>query len=72
MDQQAALRFLQQNGMKHTPASLQRLIEDGRVTASHQAGNLEIDAASLRAYVDQFQRELKSIQRGGFPGPLGF
>lgn len=68
MNEQAALRVLQKYGMAHTPDSLQRLIADGRVTAtgSVQQGNVVVDEASLRAYVQQFQKALKTLKHGGF------
>lgn len=67
MNQETALRLLKQNGLAHTPASLQRLLDDGRVKGTASA----IDDASLQAYINGFSAFKKAGTAGAlFKNPL--
>lgn len=73
MDCESALKLLAKNGLAHTPASLARLLADGRVsgTGSLQQQNLTVDEASLKAYVAKYREFKENPGLALFRGPLG-
>jgi len=70
MSEEAALKLLKQNELDHTPDSLRRLITTGHVTAHEKAGELDVDEATLRAYIQQFRKALRKAKGDLFHGLL--
>ncbi|MFD1454085.1 hypothetical protein ACFQ44_00155 [Levilactobacillus lanxiensis] len=66
MTQEAALKLLAANGLAHTPASLARLLADGRVHGTSDA----IDGESLKAYITNYQDFQHNRNSALFRGPL--